>query len=246
MKKSNAIAMAVLVSGAALICTKTFAADMGKTNLQSIEWTLRNLKAQASQDMAQVEEEINEVNEDTSISKFDMSKAKSRFEDVVFLGDSITEYLKEAEILDSSSVLAEKGEHVTQASKHISEIDKLRPKQIVILYGANDLDGETVEQFEKSYKELIEKLKSINKDAQIYLQAPLRVDESKTVGKNARINNKNVEELNKIVKKIAQETGVKYLSSADLIPSKRIYEADGIHFKYDFYKNWLLFLSENL
>ncbi len=246
MKKSNVIIIAALISGTALVCSKTFAADTEKTDLQSIKWTLENLKAQASQDISKVEEEINEVNEDTSISKFDMSKAKSRFEDVVFLGDSITEYLKDAEILDSSSVLAKKGEHVRQAKEHISEIKNLKPKQIVILYGANDLDGGSIEQFEKSYKDLIEELKKVDKGVKIYIQAPLKVDESKTISKNSKINNENVEQLDKIVEKIAKETGAKYLPSDDLITSKKLYENDGIHFKYDFYKNWLFFLSENL
>ncbi len=294
MKKSKVIAMAVLISGTALLCSKAFAADTAKTPLQSIDWTMKNLKAQAGQNRDKVEEEIDEVNPDTSISKFNMAKAKSRFEDVVFLGDSITEYLKVGGILDSSSVLAKKGEHVNQADKHIKEIEKLKPKQIVILYGANDLNGESTDKFESSYIELINKIKKVDKGVEIYIQAPLKVDESKAYGANdlngestdkfessyielinkikkvdkgveiyiqaplkvdeskaikkndGRINNNNVAELDKRAKKVAEKTGAKYLSSDGLITSNNLYEPDGIHLKYDFYKNWLFFLSENL
>ncbi len=246
MKKSKVVAMAVLISGTALLCSKAFAADTEKTPLQSIDWTMKNLKAQADQNRSKVEEEIDEVNPDTSISKFDMKKAKSRFEDVVFLGDSITEYLKVAGTLDSSSVLAKKGEHVNQADRHIEEIEKLKPKQIVILYGANDLNGESVDKFESSYIDLINKLKKVDKGVKIYIQAPLKVDESKVTKDGDKINNKNVAELDKITKKVAEKTGAKYLSSEGLITSKSLYEPDGIHLKGDFYKNWLFFLSENL
>lgn len=246
MKKSKVIAMAVLISGTVLLCSKAFAADTAKTPLQSIDWTMKNLKAQAGQNRDKVEEEIDEVNPDTSISKFNMTKAKSRFEDVVFLGDSITEYLKVGGILDSTSVLAKKGEHVTQAEKHIKEIEKLKPKQIVILYGANDLNGESTDKFESSYIELVNKLKKVDKGVKIYIQAPLKVDESKAVKKDAKINNSNVAELDRIAKKVAEKTGTTYLSSEGLISSKSLYEPDGIHLKHDFYKNWLFFLSENL
>ena len=247
MKKSKVIAMAVLISGTALLCSKAFAADTAKTPLQSIDWTMKNLKAQAGQNRDKVQKEIDEVNPDTSISKFNMAKAKSRFEDVVFLGDSITEYLKVGGILDSSSVLAKKGEHVNQADKHIKEIEKLKPKQIVILYGANDLNGESTDKFESSYIELINKIKKVDKGVEIYIQAPLKVDESKAIKKNdGRINNNNVAELDKRAKKVAEKTGAKYLSSDGLITSNNLYEPDGIHLKYDFYKNWLFFLSENL
>ena len=247
MKKSKVMAIAVVLSGTALLCSNTFAAGNSKTHIEGISWTLQNLRKQAGQNRDKVEEEINKVNEDTSISKFNMSKAKARFGDVVFLGDSITEYLKEGGILDAASVLAKKGEHVNQADRHLNEIERLKPKQIVILYGANDLNGESTEKFESSYRELIKKIKKVDKGVKIYVQAPLKVDESKTVKQNdGRINNNNVAELDRRVKKVAQETGSTYLSSDGLITSKSLYEPDGIHLKYDFYKNWLFFLSENL
>lgn len=247
MKKGKVIAIVALMSSTALLCSNVFAADTAKTPLQSIEWTLTNLKEQANQNVNKVEGEINEVNEDTSVSKFNMAKAKSRFEDVVFLGDSITEYLREAGILDASSVLAKKGEHVNQAHRHLEEIERLKPKQIVILYGANDLNGETTEKFESSYIELIKKIKEIDKGVKVYIQAPLKVDESRAVkGSDGRVNNNNVAELDRRAQKVAKVTHSTYLPSDTLITSKSLYEPDGIHFKYDFYKNWLYFLSQNL
>ena len=122
------------------------------------------IKKQENQRIDDVEEEINKVNKDTSITKFNMTKAKSRFDDVVFLGDSITEYLKQANILGPTSVLASKGEHVNQASKHLNEIKNLKPKQIVILYGANDLNTQTPEAFRRIILVWLRRLKSLTRE----------------------------------------------------------------------------------
>ena len=175
-----------------------------------------------------------------------MNKAKSRFEDVVFLGDSITEYLREANILNPSSVLAQKGEHVNQANKHLSEIKNLKPKEIVVLYGANDINAYSPEKYKEEYVKLINEIKKVSPSSTIYLQAPLPVNEAKTVNKDSRINNENVKLLTQKTKQVASITGAKFLSSDGLVTSDSLFEQDGVHFKYEFYKNWLYFLSENI
>ncbi|WP_242961531.1 GDSL-type esterase/lipase family protein [Peptostreptococcus faecalis] len=245
-KKKFFVIMTALFSSSLVLNSGVFAADTSKPRDEQIKWTINFLKKQANQNIDDVEEEINKVNKDTSIEKFDMSKAKSRFEDVVFLGDSITEYLKQANILDASSVLAVKGEHVNNAKKHLKEIKNLKPKQIVILYGANDINSSSPEAYKESYIDLIKTIKKENPKVKIYVQAPIPVDDSKTVNKDARINNESVKNLTEKVKEVAKVTGVGYLPSEGLITSKSLYEPDGIHLKYNFYKNWLFYLSENI
>lgn len=243
MRKSKLLAL----SAAMIVTSATaYAADSARSGKASIEWTLSFIKKQENQRIDDVEEEINKVNKDTSITKFNMTKAKSRFDDVVFLGDSITEYLKQANILGPTSVLASKGEHVNQASKHLNEIKNLKPKQIVILYGANDLNTQTPEAFKENYISLVKKIKKLDPGVKVYLQAPLPVNETITRAKDDRINNENVKILIQKTKAVASATGANYLPSDGLITSKNLYEPDGIHLKYDFYKNWLYFLSENI
>lgn len=243
MRKSKLLAL----SAAMIVTSATaYAADSARSGKASIEWTLSFIKKQENQRIDDVEEEINKVNKDTSITKFNMTKAKSRFDDVVFLGDSITEYLKQANILGPTSVLASKGEHVNQASKHLNEIKNLKPKQIVILYGANDLNTQTPEAFKENYISLVKKIKKLDPGVKVYLQAPLPVNETITRAKDERINNENVKILIQKTKAVASATGANYLPSDGLITSKNLYEPDGIHLKYDFYKNWLYFLSENI
>lgn len=246
MRKSKLLALSAAMIVTSATAYGVYAADSARSGKASIEWTLSFIKKQENQRIDDVEEEINKVNKDTSITKFNMTKAKSRFDDVVFLGDSITEYLKQANILGPTSVLASKGEHVNQASKHLNEIKNLKPKQIVILYGANDLNTQTPEAFKENYISLVKKIKKLDPGVKVYLQAPLPVNETITRAKDDRINNENVKILIQKTKAVASATGANYLPSDGLITSKNLYEPDGIHLKYDFYKNWLYFLSENI
>ena len=243
MRKSKLLALSAAMIVTSATAYGAYAADSARSGKASIEWTLSFIKKQENQ---RIDDEINKVNKDTSITKFNMTKAKSRFDDVVFLGDSITEYLKQANILGPTSVLASKGEHVNQASKHLNEIKNLKPKQIVILYGANDLNTQTPEAFKENYISLVKKIKKLDPGVKVYLQAPLPVNETITRAKDERITNENVKILIQKTKAVASATGANYLPSDGLITSKNLYEPDGIHLKYDFYKNWLYFLSENI
>lgn len=247
MKKSKVLTItAVLISGSIMIGSNAFAENTTIKIKEDQGWTINFLKKQTGQNLDDVEAEINKVNKDTSITNFNMASAKGRFEDVVFLGDSITEYLKEGNILDESSVLAMKGEHINQANKHLKEIKNLKPKQIVILYGANDINAYSPEKYKEEYIKLVKSIKKVDPGVKIYLQAPLPVNESIASKKDSRINNENIKMFSDKVKEVASETGTQFLSSDGLITSKDLYEQDGIHFKYDFYKNWLFFLSENI
>ena len=192
MRKSKLLALSAAMIVTSATAYGVYAADSARSGKASIEWTLSFIKKQENQRIDDVEEEINKVNKDTSITKFNMTKAKSRFDDVVFLGDSITEYLKQANILGPTSVLASKGEHVNQASKHLNEIKNLKPKQIVILYGANDLNTQTPEAFKENYISLVKKIKKLDPGVKVYLQAPLPVNETITRAKDERNNNENV------------------------------------------------------
>ena len=233
MKKRILTITGILITS--VMASQVFAAGSLKTDSESISWTKNFLTKLEKQNINDVEREINKVNKDTQLGKFDIKSARSRFDDVVFLGDSITEYLREANILDAASVLAMKGEHVLQARKHINEVKSLKPKSIVILYGANDITAYSPDVFRKNYVKLIKDIK-----------APLPVLDRISKAKDYRISNENISEFTKAAKAAANETGATFLSSDGLVNDEEQFEQDGIHFKYGFYLNWLQFLSENI
>jgi len=244
MKKKILAATALVLTS--VMAAQVMAADSMRTGKQSISYTKTFLRKLEKENITDVEMEINKVNEDTEVSAFDMDSAKSRFEDVVFLGDSITEFLREANILDAASVLALKGEHVNQASKHIKEIRDLKPKTIVILYGANDINAYSPEIYKGHYIKLINKIKKVDKGVKIYIQAPMPVLDRISKAKDYNVSNDNVEKFTVAAKSAAAATGATFLSSDGLVNDENLFEQDGIHFKYGFYKRWLQFLSENI
>lgn len=243
MNNKKYITSAIILSGLCIIGSQGFASENMESENDSIAITMDNLKRQADQDYSKALEEVNKVNPDTSISKFGMDVAKTRFDNVVFLGDSITEYLRTQSILNPDSVLAKKGEHLGQASKHIDEIKKIKPEKLVILYGANDLDSSFETTYKEKYIDLINKIKAEVPNVKIYLQAPLPVYEQLSTKRNPNYNNQNIKIMDGIVKNVAKETHTTYIPSSDLGITDSMYEPDGIHFKYQFYKNWLYYLS---
>ena len=246
MKDRKYIISAILISSLCIVGSHVFASDNLQSDTDNIQSTMDNLKRQAEQDYYKVLAEVNNVNPDSSVSKFGMSVAKKRFENVVFLGDSITEYLRTEGILNADSVLAKKGEHLYQAKQHIEELKKIKPAKVVILYGANDLSSDFQATYEDNYVNLVEEIKKNVPNIKVYLQAPLPVYEKYSMSRNKNINNNNIKIMDEIVKKVARKTKSTYLTSRDLDTSPKMYEPDGIHFKYDFYKDWLSHLSNEL
>lgn len=247
MKKKKIYALTgAVISLSILIGSATFAAENSMSDNDSIAWTIKRLKSEEERDVNIVEKMVDEVNKDVSSQKFSMKVAKRTFSDVAFLGDSITTYLADDSLLGGTNVLAKKGEHLPQAKTHLKELEKLKPKVVVILYGANDIGATTPEQFKEDYISLIKKIKAKNKHVKIYIQAPLPVYEERTIKNDSKLTNENVRKFSNMAKQAAKATGATYLPSGNLIKDKAMYANDGIHLSKPFYNDWLFSLKENI
>lgn len=170
------------------------------------------------------------------------------YEDTVFMGDSIVEALSEFEILDSYNVICHKGDTVIKAQENISKLQGINPKNIALLYGMNDViefdsqSGKNSSDFKAEYINLINEIKAVLPNANIYLISPLPVMES-AVNINDRLTNNNLNEFREKVKEVAIETGSTYIDAVSIVEGKDyLHEQDGIHFKYDFYISLLDYL----
>lgn len=76
--------------------------------------------------------------ENQSIEKMDINYSKY-YENTIFMGDSITEALSEFGILDSYNVIANKGDTVVNALQNTDKLQDINPKNLVLLYGMNDV-----------------------------------------------------------------------------------------------------------
>lgn len=196
-------------------------------------------------ELSKVEEVIDkhhtiiEVNEGTDVDFYNF------YENTVFMGDSIAEGLIEYEIVNKYNVIAEKGNGVKEGLEKVDTVLALNPKNVVILYGMNDVitfdgGGEGgVEAYKANYIKLINELKEKLPNSNIYIQAPLPVlDKAKAT--NIRLTNENLKEFREITEAVSRETGVYYYNTDLLVvDNSELYEPDGIHLTYAFYEKWL-------
>lgn len=177
-------------------------------------------------------------NENISYAKY--------YENTVFMGDSITEALSEFGILDSYNVIANKGDTVIKALQNIDKLQGINPKNLVLLYGMNDViefDSDSPQKssnaFKEKYIELINSIKTLLPKTNIYLISPLPVM-GNAVNTNYRLTNENLNEFRLKVTEVSTATGSTYIDLASIITEKdSLHEQDGVHYKYDFYTLWL-------
>ena len=119
--------------------------------------------------------------ENQSLEKMDINYSKY-YENTIFMGDSITEALSEFGILDSYNVIANKGDTVVNALQNMDKLQGINPKNLVLLYGMNDViafDSNSSEEssnaLKEKYIELINSIKSVLPKTNIYLISPLPV-----------------------------------------------------------------------
>lgn len=170
------------------------------------------------------------------------------FQDDLFIGDSITESLAFYEFIDDTNVLSHLGLTLAKAQKDLAKVEKQKPRNIYILFGANDLDGVlTDERFIENYKGLIEKIKEKSPSSAIYVQSILPVAE-KIQKEKEFLNEARLTQLNAKLEEMAKEESMNYLDIRRALKGcdEKIYEKDGIHFKCRFNPLWLDYIRENL
>lgn len=173
------------------------------------------------------------------------------FQDIIFMGDSITEGLYYMEVVDKSKVVASMGASILKAKEELQTVVSLVPKKVVLLYGMNDVilfnetnEWTTVDSFKANYKELLQTLKNQLPYAEIYVQSPLSVEEA-SIKDNPRLTNENIDRFRTAVEEVCNEVKVHYVDANSIIEKDKSLRAeDGIHLKYDFYIQWLSLLEK--
>lgn len=169
----------------------------------------------------------------------------SFFKDSVILGDSISESISYYSVLSENNVVAVKGLTVYKARKQIPNVISKSPKKLFILLGNNDLFEEklTENQFIKQYSILIDNLEKSLPNCKIYILSILPVTD-KAEKENPFLNDKRILSFNDAIKSMTEKYSLNYINILPVIQGKEnLYEPDGIHFKYDFYKYLLSYIE---
>lgn len=182
------------------------------------------------------------------------------FKDSLFIGDSrmrgfmlysgveATGYTESG--LDVNTVLTKpfiryNGNHLTlQQALEISQFGK-----IYIKLGMNELGWVYTDKFISQYGTVIDKLKELQPNAIIYIEAILPVTASKD-SEGTYINNKHIAEYNALISKMATEKGVNFIDASSAVSDENgfLYEeatTDGVHLNKKYCQLWYQYLLDH-
>lgn len=182
------------------------------------------------------------------------------FDDALFIGDSRTEGLKmfsgieNADFFCAKSMSIDKvmdGKKVDVNGQQMSIHEVLASKdykRIYICLGINELGWVSMDEFIAEYKSLIDEIKSVQDDAQIYVELLLPVTKEKS-DSDSSVNNERIYWYNTNLVEMAEENGVKYLNpDQPLIDEngalKSEATSDGVHINKEYCKKWADYLAQ--
>ena len=172
-------------------------------------------------------------------------------EEIIFLGNSITDGGKWQELFPTINVINQgiSGDVTDGILERIDAVTKLQPKKVFLLIGTNDLArGKTVDYVAKNAQKIIEAIQEQSPKTVINVQSVLPVNPN--VGEKFGGHKSNVQkilDLNKILEDIASEKEVNYINIHKPFSDKNghlkaKYTQDGLHLTekgYLFWKNRL-------
>jgi len=180
---------------------------------------------------------------------------KSHFEslydtdrEIIFLGDSITDNCEWAELYQNLKIKNRGigGDRTDGVLLRLDEIVSSLPDKIFIMIGINDLGGGIkVTDIASNYEKIVRYLLNKSPDTQIYLQSVLPINEKlyNFFYKKAKATNAKIITLNKQLKDLASELGVRHIDlSPFFIDDKNQldeqFTADGLHLNGKAYLVW--------
>lgn len=184
----------------------------------------------------------------------------SWFEDTLFIGDSRTVGLRQYGDLGGAEVIADAGMNVYQIydkeftlsngeKKHIEEVLKERQfGKIYVMLGINEL-GYDFDRTVQRYTELIERIRSMQPDALLFIEANLHITAQKS--ENSPIfNNENINRFNNAIRSLADGQTSFYLDINELFDDEdgalsTEYTVDNAHVLGKYYANWVEWILQH-
>ena len=160
--------------------------------------------------------------------------------DIVFLGNSITEYCNWSELFGMSNIKNRGigGDIIKGVINRIDQVVDAQPKKIFLMIGVNDLElGNSVEEILISYEALVQIIVQKSPSTQLYIQSTLP-----TRGYPNR-KNSDIIKINAGIEAIATKYNSTYIHLFDLFKAqdgklKTELTYDGLHINGDGYLIW--------
>lgn len=181
---------------------------------------------------------------DQKTSLFDVLPVYS--DDIVFLGNSITDGGEFAELFDIPNIKNRgiRSDVITGVEKRLTQVTSGRPAKIFLLIGINDVShGLTVDQLAARYERLVRKIREQTPDTKLYIQSVMPINNDFNRYKNLKGREKVIPALNRRLQTIAAQNGAEYVdltkaleSAPDKLNPK--YTNDGLHLNGPGYRAW--------
>lgn len=225
-----------------------------QNNNENYEITENNNANQGSSENNNTNQESNNSNISINTGEFDST--------VAFIGDSRTQgfimYNGLKNVQDYSYIglmvdtAVNKKFVKTDNGNKITLLEDMKNKNIekvYIMLGVNELGWSYPQLFKVKYGELVDEIRKVKPNCQIYLQSIIPVTKSKSNSDNI-YNNTNIAKFNEYIKQVAKEKGVQYLDvksvlvdSEGNLPENA--STDGIHIGKKYCQKWLKYLEDN-
>ena len=206
-------------------------ADISQTEQQ-----LQDLK-QAAASEAATEDPVTTVLSDVEIRQV--------FAGSVIIGDSITESIVEYGYLDTDVVVSKRGLNIHAADEQISTAINLKPTNVFMAFGSNDLElyGSASSEFVNAYKEQLKKIQDALPDVPIYINSILPITDE-AVAENPSLG--YYSDYNQGLENLCQEMGCTFIDNTAIVEnsSEDLYEPDGEHVIQDYYPKWLTHMAQ--
>jgi lysophospholipase L1-like esterase len=140
--------------------------------------------------------------------------------EIVFLGDSLTENCRWAELFENAKVKNRGigGDRTNGILQRLDEVVSSTPEKVFLMIGINDLyDGFDIQEIVLNYSRIIQKISQSSSDTKIYVQSLLPINEQllSRYYPDSKIKVKNIHKLNNNLKDLCRQFDLTYV---DLYP----------------------------
>jgi lysophospholipase L1-like esterase len=165
-------------------------------------------------------------------------------EEIVFLGDSLTDQGEWAELFQKSNIVNRgiSGDTSDGVLNRLDEIVASKPQKIFLMIGVNDLWNarKTIPEIINNYQKLLTFIKQKSPSTQVFVQSLLPINNKSF---QIAINNRDLVAVNQEIRKIAAKLSYNYLdlyeSFLDDTAQLDIkYTMDGVHLNAQGYLHW--------
>lgn len=233
------IVLAIVLIAAIMIAEGVSGMKKKKTDVSE---GLKIIEQAESADVTAIETKIGQLEAKDSQGQEDTRSLKEIFGSTVVMGDSISEGFAEFDVLNTSSVISKIGVELDELDEQVEQLVKVNPQVVFLTFGANDIlatKGDKKAYIEQ-YKVLIEKIRKKLPETKIFINSIFPVQKWRVEEEPLF---EHIAEYNEALRAMCDKLQIAYVDNTELV-TDRYYEADGMHFKSDFYPVWARRMAE--